>query len=120
MKNPTGNGYLTVHNQLVHVLYGQDKHHLNPQSSRVIISNVRSSLTMDDMKSGLERALSGESGLSEPEIACLHSVVLIDPKAGKMRGYTKNRQVTPESLPGSLTVPFDSTTFVHRLFGGLR
>ena len=118
MKNPTGNGYLTIHNQLIHVLYGQDKHHLNPQSSRVLISNVRSTLTMEDMKSGLERALSGESGLTEAEIACLHTVALADPNAGKLRGYMKSRQVAPESPPGSLTARYDTTTFVHKLFGG--
>ena len=118
LKNPRGSGYLTIHNQLLNNLYGQDKHFLNPQSSRVVISNVRSDMSIEFMQESLERALSGESGLSDAELACIHAVVLVDYGDKDVRGYVKSRQVSPESLSGSLSARYDYTISAQLLFGG--
>ena len=120
LKNPRGNGFLTVHNQLLNNLYGQDKHFLNPQSSRVVISNVRSDMSIEFMQESLERALSGRSGLSNTELACIHEVVLVDYESKGVCGYVKSRQVSPESLSGSLSARYDYTTSAQRLFGASR
>lgn len=49
MKNPSGDGYLTVWNQFKSAVYGNDKRTPNPQSDRLIISNVRCKKTVEQM-----------------------------------------------------------------------
>ena len=83
-KNPSGSGYLCVHNQIKSNLYGENKHKLKPQSSRVVISNVRSTLTLDQMEEQLRRVMDGESGFTEKELSKIEAVLLLD-KNGQAR-----------------------------------
>lgn len=83
-KNPSGSGYLCVHNQIKSNLYGENKHKLKPQSSRVVISNVRSTLTLDQMEEQLRRVMDGESGFTDKELSKIEAVLLLD-KNGKAR-----------------------------------
>ncbi len=82
-KAPTGNGFLTIKNQLKSNLYGNDHSTLRPQSDKVVISNVRSSMTMDDMIRGLNVALDPEQGLRPEELEKITEVILLD-KNGRM------------------------------------
>ena len=86
-KNPKGNGYLTIHNQVKSTLYGEKSHVLNPQSSRILISNVRSEMTMQDMEKGLARVLSGETGLTTHELSEIKEITLLDEKTMTLRRY---------------------------------
>ena len=84
-KSPEGNGFLTIKNQLKSNLYGNDHSTLNPQSDKVVISNVRSSMTLDDMVRGLDVALDPEQGLSPEELDALSEVILLDKNGGMLR-----------------------------------
>ena len=77
-KAPEGNGYLTIKNQLKSVLYGNDHSVLNPKSDKIVISNVRSDMTMDDMINGLSVAIDPDEGLSPEELESLSEVILLD------------------------------------------
>lgn len=57
MKNPAGNGHLTVWNQFKSAVYGNDKRIPNPQSDKLIISNVRSEKTVEQMVEDAQRVL---------------------------------------------------------------
>ena len=85
IKNPTGSSILCVHNQVKKNLYGSSKKPvLNPQSSHVVISNVRSDLTFEELVSQVEPVLKGDTGFSETELACISEVVILD-KDGRIR-----------------------------------
>lgn len=84
-KAPRGNGFLTIKNQLKSNLYGNDHSTLNPQSDKVVISNVRSNMTMSDMIKGLQVALDPEQGLSFEELAALNEVILLDKDGAMLR-----------------------------------
>lgn len=66
------------------MLYGNDHSMPNPQSDRVVISNVRSSMTMDDMLRGLLVAIDQDEGLKPEELELLSEVILLD-KSGEMK-----------------------------------
>lgn len=59
-------------------LYGNDKKALNPQSDKVVIANVRSSMNMEDMINGLNVALDDAWGLTDIEKSYHSEVLLID------------------------------------------
>ena len=85
IKNPTGSSILCVHNQVKKNLYGSSKKPvLNPQSSHVVISNVRCDLTFEELVSQVEPVLKGDTGFSETELACISEVVILD-KDGRIR-----------------------------------
>ncbi|MDM8270549.1 hypothetical protein [Thermophilibacter provencensis] len=78
MKNPAGNGHLTVWNQFKSAVYGNDKKTPNPQSDKLIISNVRSEKTFGQMVDDARKVLDdGEF----PEI----TEVIIVGRDGSMR-----------------------------------
>ena len=83
-KNPRGNGKLTVYNQFKSVIFGENKHERNPQAPRLVISNVRSSMSFEALVKDAQDVLwSGEF----PEIT---EVLAIGPN-GEMRRIKKNR-----------------------------
>lgn len=84
-KAPSGNGRLTIYNQIKSNLYGKDKHVLNPQSNVMAISNVRSEMSLSDMRAGLDLALHGPRGLTPEERAALDEVILVDKNGGLLR-----------------------------------
>lgn len=89
LKNPSGSGELSVHNQIKKNLYGTGKSKiLNPQSSRVVISNVRSVLSFEELIEQAEDVLSGATRFTEEELACIDEIVILD-KSGKMRRVKK-------------------------------
>ena len=88
-KAPCGNGYLTIKNQIKSNLYGNDHSTLKPQSPRMVISNVRSPMTFDEMVSGLDVALDPDEGLKQDEILCIDEVVLLDKSGRMLRVKTK-------------------------------
>lgn len=49
IKNPTGNNPLTAFNQFKSVVFGQNKHVRNPQADSVVISNVRSTISAQEL-----------------------------------------------------------------------
>ena len=88
LKNPTGDSGNTIQNQLLNNFYGNDGETFNPQSSRLVISNVRSSMSMLDMERGLAKVLSGNSRISSKELDYMDEIVLVDSKTGRVRRYT--------------------------------
>lgn len=51
MKSPQGAGYMSIHNTLKKAVFGSSKQRVrNPQSSRLVISNLRSTMTLDEME----------------------------------------------------------------------
>ncbi len=78
IKNPSGSGKLTVRNQFKSAVYGNDTHDRNPQSSNLVISNVRSEMTIEKMEADVNAVFaSGEY----PEIT---EVLLVD-RSGSIR-----------------------------------
>lgn len=56
MKNPTGNGFLTVYNQFKKAVYGSSNT-VNPQSDKLIITNVDNNMTFKELVDGVNRVL---------------------------------------------------------------
>lgn len=84
-KNPKGSMPLTIHNQVKKNLYGSRKKKvLNPQSDRLVISNVRSNLQFDEMVRQAEEVMTGITGFNDEELSRISEIVILD-KTGKMR-----------------------------------
>lgn len=79
IKSPRGKGYLTILNQFKSVVFGENKHVRNPQASRVVISNVRSALSLEEMAEGVRRAFESNE---YPEVV---EVLLVSKDEGLMR-----------------------------------
>lgn len=88
-KAPKGSGYLSVYNQLKSALYGNDKHLINPQSDRIVISGVRTSMSLEDMERGLRVALDPERGLTPEERARITQVLLVDEEGNTRRRFVQ-------------------------------
>lgn len=86
-KNPTKGEITTVRNQVLNCLYGSNRRLIKPQSDWLIISNVRSSMTMLDMEQGLEFAISGADPLRPDELAAIKRITLLDVRTRRMRTY---------------------------------
>lgn len=97
-KNPTGGGRRTVQNQILKNLYGENKTIIKPQSDVLLISNVRSPMTMSEMEEGLAFAFGPESILTAEEKACVRKVILLDERTGRMRTYEMKRPATGSTL----------------------
>lgn len=89
-KNPEGNSPLCVHNQIKKNLYGSGKKKiLNPQSDRVIISNVRNDLSFDELVSQANDVLSGKTDLPTEGLDYMKEIIIVD-RSGKMRRIKKS------------------------------
>lgn len=85
MKNPEGSMPLTVHNQVKKDLYGSRKQKvLNPQSDRIVISNVRSGIEFGEMVRQAKEVLGGYTGFNDEELGCINEIVILD-RSGRMR-----------------------------------
>ena len=79
IKNPTGTNPLCIHNQVKKNLYGSGrKKVLNPQSDRLIISNVRSDLSFEELVLQSESVLSGRTELALEELNCIKEIIIVD------------------------------------------
>ena len=76
MKNPTGNGYLTVHNQFKKAVMGSSNI-TNPQSERIVISNVGNEMPFETLISKIKTVF--ENG----EFTEISEVIALD-RTGKM------------------------------------
>lgn len=79
MKNPEGGNDLTVYNQVKKNLYDR-RGRPRMQSDKLVISNVRSPLSMDDMQNGLLGVLRGDDGLEIPGLERMDEIILLDAK----------------------------------------
>lgn len=84
IKNPKGAGYLTVYNQVKSNIYGENKHYVNPQSDKIVISNVRSSMTMDKMLRDVVKMINREEGFVIEGFDLMTEILVVD-KAGSIR-----------------------------------
>lgn len=85
LKNPEGAIPLTIHNQVKKNFYGSRKQKVyNPQSDRVIISNVRSNLSFNEMIRQAKEVLAGETGFSADELSGLTEIMIVD-RSGRTR-----------------------------------
>jgi hypothetical protein len=76
MKNPTGNGYLTVHNQFKKAVMGSSNI-ANPQSERIVISNVGNEMSFETLIGKIKTVF--ENG----EFTEISEVIALD-RTGKM------------------------------------
>lgn len=67
IKAPRGNGYLTIYNQFKKVVYGSSNVP-NPQSDKLIISNVVSDMPMLKMAKGVQRTFEENAFLEISEV----------------------------------------------------
>ena len=77
-KNPGGNGYLTIYNQVKSNLYGEGKHSINPQSTHLVISNVRSEMTMEKMVGDIRKMIDKEEGFVLDGFDLMEGFVVVD------------------------------------------
>ncbi len=70
MKNPTGNGFLTVYNQFKKAVYGSSNT-VNPQSDKLIVTNIDNNMTFEELVSGVELVLEEDAFLEIKEIIAL-------------------------------------------------
>lgn len=101
IKNPTGNGALCVHNQIKKNLYGSGRQAiLNPQSSHVIISNIRSGLSFNELLVQAKTVLEGKTRFSEHELACISEIIILD-RDGQMYRIYKRAEQHSRTPPGA-------------------
>lgn len=86
MKNPGGSNDLTVYNQVRKNLYSK-RGEVDMQSSRLVISNVRNGMSMEDMVEGLRRVLEGEEGYALRDLDLMDEVALADVRGGAFRRF---------------------------------
>ena len=86
-KNPAGSGRLTIWNQVKKCLYGRYGHTLNMQSSRLVISNARSSMTFESMISDLEKVLAREEGFEIADLEKMDEILILDVKTQRIRRF---------------------------------